>query len=332
MAGLRIPTAPSALPARLIADEPVEVSVETARKTRVSAANPVWQAQEAAFEVDQLFQAHEEIDAEDLVLDDRTDGGIVTSIGPHDEIWCEQAVRLSFDKGWHAYFAPDDVVNSVQDGRLDPRFVRAIRIGDRVLLIHGQQRQSLYDLIISRVHTHPSIELHMAMIRRWQEDLRLAFQQWQVRAPDAAERREYGSRDLAGLLRRRQARGSHLVAALTLSFWLKGFILCPIDPEDLRRIAEILDMSFVHQYYQHIDRAAKRLRGLHRGLSNRLNRWLEENVTGAMYKNDDDVIDAELGLTFGDVRNSLLVLRVVGLQNVTGPFLRSNLGQAEKDG
>lgn len=90
-------------------------------------------------------------------------------------------------------------------------------------------------------------------------------------------------------------------------------------------------MGFVRQYHGRIVQAANRLRGLHRGLSNKLNHWLEGHATDAVHTNDDDVIDTELGLTFGDVRNSLLVLRVVGIQNVTGPFLRTNLGRVEKD-
>jgi hypothetical protein len=90
-------------------------------------------------------------------------------------------------------------------------------------------------------------------------------------------------------------------------------------------------MTFVRQYYKRIVQAANRLRGLHRGLSIRLNRWLEDQATGAAHRNNDDVIDAELGLTFGDVRNSLLVLRVVEIQTVAGPHLRSNLGLPRKD-
>jgi len=238
---------------------------------------------------------------------------------------------VQFDQGWQAYFALDDVINVVSNGRLDKRYVRSLRHEDRVLIIHGQQRQSLYDLIISRVHKHPSIELHLAMIRRWQEDLRVAYVQWCTRTGEPSELRAYGARDLDGLLRRMQARGSQLVSSLTLSFWLKGFVLCPLDSEDLLRVGEVLNMGFVQTYYKRISQAASRLRGLHRGLSNRLNRWLQDQVTGAIQGNDDDVIDAELGLTFGDVRNSLLILRIKKIELVNGPFLRSTLGRLEKD-
>lgn len=242
---------------------------------------------------------------------------------------------MQFEQGWSAHFAPDDTINVVLGTRgneLDQRYIRSLRVGDRVLLIQGQQRQSLYDLIISRVHKHPSIELHLAMIRRWQEDLKVGFENWRGGGNMVSkEQREYGSRDLNSLLREMQVRGSGLVSALTLSFWLRGAVMCPLDSEDLVRVADVLGMRFVQQYHDRIAKAATRLRGLHRGLARRLNRWLEDQALGTANRGDDDVIDAELGLTFGDVHNSLMLLDVVDTQNVPGPFLRSNLGRAEKD-
>ena len=326
--------APPDVPAsdeRISVEKPVEMDVETTKKTRTPLAGSVWQPEDPVIEVERLFQSDDECEGEELILNDHPDAGSSPSIESLEEIWCAEAVRVQFDQGWHAYFALDDVINVVSHGGLDSRYVRSLRREERVLIIHGQQRQSLYDLIISRVHRHPSIELHLAMIRRWQEDLRVAFAQWRIRTGDPIELRAYGARDLDGLLRRMQARDSQLVSSLTLSFWLRGVVLCPLEPEDLRRVAEVLNMGFVQKYYRRISQAASRLRGLHRGLSNRLNRWLQDQVTGAIQGNDGDVIDAELGLTFGDVRNSLLVLRIKTIENVTGPFLRSTLGRVEKD-
>jgi len=317
--------------ARIAVNKPVEMNVETTQKTRTSLSGAVWQPEDPVIEVERLFQADDECEGEGLILNDQSENRTSPLSEPMEEIWCPKAVRVQFDQGWQAYFALDDEINVVSNGRLDSRYVRSLRHEERVLIIHGQQRQSLYDLIISRVHKHPSIELHLAMIRRWQEDLRVAYFQWCTHFVAESELRAYGTRDLDGLLRRMRVRGSQLVSSLTLSFWLKGFVLCPLDSEDLRRVGEVLNMGFVQTYYKHIAQAASRLRGLHRGLSNRLNRWLQDQVTGAIQGNDDDVIDAELGLTFGDVRNSLLILRIKKIELVNGPFLRSTLGRLEKD-
>ncbi len=61
--------------------------------------------------------------------------------------------------------------------------------------------KNLYDLIISRVHKHPSIELHIAIIRRWQEELRMAYEHWRIQPICQVELKDYGNRDLDGLLR-----------------------------------------------------------------------------------------------------------------------------------
>jgi hypothetical protein len=316
-------------------NETVEVNIETAKMTKKPATGPVWTPEDTVSEVARLFQSDDESTEEESILVDQVDGLGAIPAEPSDEkMWCEEAIRVQFDQGWHAHFADDDMLNVARDDGLDQRYVRALRAGDRVLLIHGQQRQSLYDLLISRIHKHPSIELHLAMIRRWQDDLSVAFSRWKSGIADPAEVRMHGLRDVNGLLRRMQTQGSQLVANLTLSFWLRGLVLCPLDPEDLRRVAVVLDMGFVRQHYKRIGQAANRLRGLHRGLSTKLNRWLQDRATGPAHKSDDDVIDAELGLTFGDVQNSLLVLRVMSVEsveNVRGPFLNNNLGRVEKD-
>jgi hypothetical protein len=90
-----------------------------------------------------------------------------------------------------------------------------------------------------------------------------------------------------------------------------------------------MEMSFVNQYHTRINRAAQRIRGLHRGLSIRLNRWLRERATGASDSNFE-VFDEELGLSFQDFRDSLALLRVEGITRVSGPFLWHTLGTIER--
>ena len=74
----------------------------------------------------------------------------------------------------------------------------------------------------------------------------------------------------------------------------------------------------------------ERCRGLHRGLSKRLNRWLEQQAAGTAAQSDDEVIDEELGLSFGDFRSSLQVLKVERTATIDGPFLRTTLGRVRR--
>jgi hypothetical protein len=318
-------------PQRITVAEAIEMDVGTSLKAKMAVTGSLWKPDDLLNEVSRIFQAGEDTEEDELVPADQVEGAAGLEGIKSDEIWCPEAIRVQFEQGWFAYFAPDDVINVISDGSIDQRYVRSLSSGTRVLLIHGQERQSLYDLVISRVHKHPSIELHLAMIRRWQDDFRVAFRQWGKTSEDNPEFYECGDRDVNGLLQRLRKKGSQLTCATTLSFWLNGYVLCPLDPDDLIRLAEVVDIEFVKQYHRRIEQAANRLRALHRSLSLRLNRWLEDHATGSTNRNDEEVIDAELGLTFGDIRNSLLVLRVLELKREEGLFLRSELGRTQRE-
>src|SRR5262249_55068735 len=142
-------------------------------------------------------------------------------------------------------------------------------------------------LILSRVHRHPAIEVHVALVQRWQDDFVAAYKMRRVRSGMGVD----------DLLKAMRDRGSGLESPLTLRLWLRGETLAPHDPEDLRRLAEVLELRFVREYSPRIFRAARRLRGLHRGLANRLNGWLRDRAAGAGPTGLDSVFDAELGLS-----------------------------------
>jgi len=311
---------PPELPARLKIGAPQTVTAEpeSAGQPSAEATTPLWQPSDPIEEVSWLPLAGS--------ISEFTSGEMVSEEKDADEklSWVEQAIEVQFDGGWHVLFAPDDKINIVYSGadgeHIEERYVRSLRPRDRVLFIHGQRRQSLYDLIISRVHRHPAIELHVALVQRWHDDLTTAYRKWQHQQ----------MRGLGELLREMQERGSQRESVLTLQQWLRGETLCPQDTEDLRRVAEILDMGFVRQYYQRIFRAASRLRGLHRGLANRLNRWLREQAAGIDAGNIGEIFDEELGLSLQDFRDSLLILQVKSVAEKPGPFLRVSLGLLER--
>ena len=301
---------------------------EQPRKSQRDLSKPLWRrAADPVEELERLLGVDDPEEGEEVLLAQRTSISEETreiEEGLEERPWLEEIIAVHFDRGWKALLAPNDTINVIITGsdgtRLEERYVRALRCGDRVLFLHDQRRQSLYDLIISRVHRHPAIEIHLALIQRWQNDFTLAYhQRWRNKV-----------RSLEDLLKQLQNRGSRLTSPLTLRQWLRGQILCPQDPKDLHRLAEVLDMEFVRQYYQRISRAARRLAGLHRGLANRLNRWLEQQAAGIVSGTLEEIFDEELGLSLRDFHDSILILTVKSLTVEKGPFLRSRLGRLER--
>ncbi|MEW6082270.1 MAG: hypothetical protein AB1576_10960 [Bacillota bacterium] len=238
--------------------------------------------------------------------------------------WVQEALEIWLEGGLHVLLPTDETVNVIVrvqgSAQIEERYVRSLRVGDEILLISGQRRQSLYELLVSRVHRDPVIAQYLALVRRWQDDF--------VRAFTEAER--LGRTTPEGLLQDLQAKGSRLTSPHTVRSWSRRLVLAPSDPEDLKRIAEVLSLGFVKSYCRQINTAAKRLRGLHISLAARLNRWLTSSGAGTVAVGTaDEVIDVELGLTVEDFRHSLLRARVLEVRQQSGPFYRPHLGRLE---
>jgi hypothetical protein len=244
---------------------------------------------------------------------------------PVEQAWCDMAACLYLSDGWSLRCALDMTVQVVmaneEGARAEERFVRAVRPGDRLMLIHGQRRQSLYELLVDRLHQHPAMLLHLTLIERWQQEAARAY----------AHRHARDGLTLEGLLTALQRQGSRIATAQTIGLWLRGETLAPSDPEDLARLADELEAPFLRDQRDRIVRAASRLRGLHRGLANRLNHWLDQHLNGGSLTADDEVVDTEVGLRLSDFKDALLVVRVERVEIETGPFLRDDLGRPERE-
>ena len=271
-------------------------------------------------EMARLFEDDTELDQDKdgvtLFLDHNEDSS------DEDSLLVDHAVEVIFQEGWYGLFAPDAKLNVIMQGpssSLQLRYVSSLRSGNQVLFIHGQRRQNLYELVIQRVHNHPAFALHVELVKRWQKDVAIAYRRW----CQSGDR----SRNITDLLAVLQARGSSIAVSLTVEGWVQGLRLCPKDKEDLRRLAEVLNMDFVIQNYQLIFKAAERLRGKHRSWGRQLNHWLLQDTSS---RAEVELFDEELGLSFGDLKGSLLPLHILTLQSVQGPFYRGNLGEIKK--
>lgn len=245
-----------------------------------------------------------------------------------NEILVNTAIEFQFESGEKALFSLDDtlkVINqaigkTVQTSTND-KLATDVRVGDKILFIRGQKRQNLYDLLISRIHGHPSVEIKLKLIKRWHEEFRTSFEKEKIKK----------GRTLDNLLYSIQNRGSKITSSQTLGLWLSESTIAPIDREDLRYLAEELDLVFVKKYYKEIFAAAQRIRGIHVGFANKLNHWLLDQAKGIVNdeKNVSDFIDEELGITLQDFKDSLLILSVKNVESKNGLFYKDDLGKLE---
>lgn len=281
-------------------------------------SKPLWEPRTEVEETELLFREEEpdvmESDYEDILLDDEID------LDSDQLVLIDTALEVKFTGGWSGLFRPDTLLHIVQAGpsknSIERRYVKSLRQSDTVVYISGQRRQSLYELVLSRVHRHPSIEIHLAIIRQWQSEIRQGYANW----------RQEG-KTLGDLLYEMRKLGSNLETDMALRFWIAGVTLRPRDRLDMRRIAEILNLPFVRKHYERVYLAAERIVGLHISLSLRLNNWIQ---SGALSSGTDELIDEATGLSFSDVQDSLLLLKVESVSEVSGPFYESTLGKIER--
>lgn len=309
------------MPQYIKVDSETLIVTEQGLKRSISAPPPLIKPINSVDEISLLIQ---EDDDKDIVgnICDNVDKGI-SSEKPID-ITINKVIELKFEEGNNVLFSPDDLIKVILDGdHLDERYVRSLKEGDRVLFIHGLKRQNLYDLIISRIHKHPAIEVHLALIKRWHEDFYKAVQR---------ERRDYDM-TMNELLEELQENGCKISSVQSLRQWLDGSVLCPEDPEDLWRLADALNMDFVMQNYKRINKASHRLRGIHSGLAIKLNNWLIKQAKGIIEEDENmyELIDDELGLTLQDFKDALTILQVKSINEKQGLFYRDSLGKLEKE-
>ena len=261
LSGLGIPTdslSVSNVPAPLRKMENSTIRLENKKKRVYSQVRSLPPAVlDPVEEMSRLFEDDTELDQDKddvtLFLNHNEDSS------DEDSLLVDHAVEVIFQGGWYGLFAPDAKLNVIIQGpssSLELRYVRSLRSGNQVLFIHGQRRQNLYELVIQRVHNHPAFALHVELVKRWQKDVAIAYRRW----CQSGDR----SRNITDLLAALQVRGSSIAVSLTVEGWVQGLRLCPKDKEDLRRLAEVLNMDFVIQNYQLIFKAAERLRGKHR--------------------------------------------------------------------
>lgn len=305
----------------------IDLGVRRGGPSDVGARLALWKKPEAADAIRSLFAVQDvDEDGNDESVAFRPDTESTDSAAPlGEDDWIEYALEVVFDDGSQILLPLDDCVSAITRTsggvKIEPRYSRSLRVGDEIMLLDGQHRRSVYDLLVSRVHSHSTISPWLNLIDRWHQDLRRAFIEAKRRRGETFE----------GVLTLLQAQGSTITTAASVRGWILGFTLAPSDWRDIRRLGDILNIAIAKQFPREIGNAAGKLAGLHRSLSNRLNRWLEsEDAGAAVVGGTEAAVDADLGLTIDDFKHSLVRGRIDSIAQVHGPFLRSHIGQLRR--
>jgi hypothetical protein len=195
---------------------------------------------------------------------------------------------------------PDETVTRRDGLQVKVVAARALQVNDLVALVDGQARQDLFGHMVDTLEESAEWGLQVALARLWQR----CVQRIPGSGMSYAEIRQ---------------RSGISVQPKTIGTWARGQAECPLDPEDVRRLARVLKDEDV---LSRADAVATALRALWR-LHQKAGRWLSDRLAHASRvglgddalrgRTQDEVLDPSLGLRASDLLGSVHLYRVVAV-------------------
>ena len=198
---------------------------------------------------------------------------------------------------------PDETVTRRDGLQVKSVAARALRANDLVALVDGQARQDLFGHLVETLEESPEWELFVDLARKWQRCVR--------RIHDS----EMSYEEI-------RQRSGISVQAKTIGTWARGQAECPLNPEDVRRLAQTLtDVDVLSR----ADAVALALRALWR-MHMDVGKWLSDRLAEASRvelgddairgRVQDVVVDSRLGLRASDLLRSVRLYQVVAVGEV----------------
>jgi hypothetical protein len=227
-----------------------------------------------------------------------------------------EALRLCFTDGREATLARDGVVSRLaQSGNIEQDFsVSRIKVGDRLVFLDGDASKGLLTKVLEVADHVPALAVAAGWISCWR------------RARDAA-RSKYGSYE--DLTRALHALGCK-VQSQTVRLWILGVTIGPVDPVDVKRLAEVCGDPGLSQCVDQVVVAMRVVRSAHVSLGQRLGRLARSvGAATAVGRIDaDEIVDAASGLTAADFAGSVEILTVKSV-NSAGRIPALYIGRIE---
>lgn len=233
------------------------------------------------------------------------DPGMRGGASPDSPEACEavEAMRAYFSDGTWALLAVTGAVTRWRPNSAGPDHgarVSDLRVGDELVFLDGDAHKDLVAKVLEVAGDVPRLVRPVAWVARWRTAL--------LRA-----RARFGTYEALGCAMRVCGCG---VQTQTVRLWVVGVTIGPDDPEDIRRLGEVLGDDLLVGRYPDIYDAIRELRGAHVRLGRRLARMARHVGPAALAGRiaDDELIDERSGLTAADFEDAVEVVTVMRLE------------------
>jgi len=161
---------------------------------------------------------------------------------------------------WYAFLPVEGTITAVGPKGAVEKSVRDLAIGDVVLFVNGDQRRSIYEVMLAEIKKSPAFSLSADIIEAWQRRLKAEFVKTGMTGAD---------------LHRRLRDAGSTVVGVTVRGWLRGSVMSPLDSDNLGRLFAVFGISDPDQRHsRRIDQAARHLRKVYRQYAKAVNAFL----------------------------------------------------------
>lgn len=183
----------------------------------------------------------------------------------------------------------DDTIGCKRGDSLEP--------GDRLIVVAPEAREFIASRVLSARRDEERNTPADRTIRRWQQELATGIGRHGVSHADVLSRiRELGSRRAtSGVIRQ----------------WAAGEVLGPLDPQDIRRVGEVVSSEWLKENWRSVGAALFAVRNGHRVLGRRITQIIQKAALGEheVSTKDKDFLE-QLGITMGRLQDAVTVLTV----------------------
>lgn len=191
---------------------------------------------------------------------------------------------------------PNDLITRRRRDAVQRVAAKSLQAGDVIVLVDHAARHDLLTSVTEKLSESPTYAPLAQLVAFWKD------RAGRLRASDLTYR------DIRGRMG-----GTSVTSDQAIGNWVRGVVDGPQDPLDVRRFAEAVGDARLLREADRVGWALKTLHIIHR----RIGRWLSAQIAGAQLRQDEMVVDAQLGIHVSDLLESVTTHSVVEIDPVT---------------
>lgn len=224
------------------------------------------------------------------------------SIVPPSETKKEDLVLITFENGFQMEFPKKHMVNVLRKDKIVRKYSTQLVQGDYVLLIDRELGKTLLHPIFDELRLEPKVKTKTKLAEIWQ-----------IKLTKHAKENKHTEKDIHELMK---VYGTKIMHPSTIRNWRDGVVIGPRNREDIKIIGEVYNDDFLIQYWEEIGEAVSYIRGLHIKVSKYIHKRIPIMAVKALYSDDDEIIDADIGLTMRGIASRIEILKVSSVKDV----------------